>query len=343
MKDVILESALVSEMARHVPSGSVLEEPCDVALVDVDPAGESFLAVTADAVCEEVMSGLFEDPYTIGWLVIMASASDLAAAGARPIGIAVTLGIPAHFGHEARTALGRGIGDACRSLGTTCLRSDTNLDNELRASACALGLVAKDRVLTRRGARPGDALYLSGRAGLGNAYALSRFVPEQGAECFPFLPRARLKMGQVMAGLASCSMDTSDGVLATLDELAKVNDVGFAITADPASFLHPHALSACDCRRIPRWLALAGCQGEYELVFTVRPAIEERLRAAGRRTHLAARCIGHVTEEPGVFLSWGGRDVKVNSGWIRNLSVEGVHDARRYISDLVAYAQSLPV
>lgn len=343
MNQVIFEKTVISEIRRHLPRKPVVDSPCDVELVDFDPAGPSFLAVTADSICEEIASGLYSDPYIIGWVLVMVSASDLAAAGASALGVVVTLGLPEELEGGTPEDLGRGIGDACRSIGTISLGGDTNTASELTASSCAIGLVPKDRVLTRVGAHPGDVLYLSGRAGLGNAYALSRFMPETAAGPFPFLPRARLKMGRLVAEFASCAMDTSDGVVATLDELSRVNQVGFAITVDPACWLHPRALAACDSCHIPRWLALAGCQGEFELAFTVPAASAEGFLDTARERHLSPKCIGHVTEERGVFLSWGGRDVQVDSGWIRNLAVGGARDARRYISDLVAYAQSLPV
>jgi thiamine-monophosphate kinase len=162
-------------------------------------------------------------------------------------------------------------------------------------------------------------------------------------------------MGQMLPGFASSVMDTSDGVAATLDELARVNDAGFTITAEPASFLHPRAVEACQGapsapargghpgHPIPLWLVLAGCHGEFELVFTVPARLEESFAAAAREHRLCPRRIGQVTAEPGVFLAWGGRAVKIDSGWIRNLHVGGPGDVQRYIDSLVAYARSLPL
>jgi thiamine-monophosphate kinase len=287
----------------------------------------------------------------VGWVLVMASLSDLAAVGAQPIGVSVTLGLPEDIEPTDRTALAQGIGDACRSAATISLGGDTNVAQRLTASACAIGLVRKDRVLTRAGARPGDGLYLSGWAGLGSAYALWRFSPRPsegglpghpGDVPFPFLPRARLRMGQELSGFASSAMDTSDGVVATLDELSWVNEAGFAVTAEPASFLHPRALEACACHHIPPWLALAGCHGEFELVFTVPARLEERFLTTAKERRLCPRRIGQVTAEPGVFLAWGGRVVKIDAGWIRNLRVGGHGDVQRTIDSLVAYARSLP-
>lgn len=46
------------------------------------PGSRSVLALTTDAISEEIESGLYADPYLIGWMTVMVNASDLAAVGA---------------------------------------------------------------------------------------------------------------------------------------------------------------------------------------------------------------------------------------------------------------------
>ncbi len=215
------------------------------------------------------------------------------------------------------------------------------MGRELSAAALALGLVAKGEVVTRLGAAPGEGVYLSGRAGLGNAYALARLDRRGGESRFAFLPRARLDFAELLRRFASCAMDTSDGVIATLDELSRTNGVGFALTADPASILHPRAVDACRRRGIPSWLALAGCHGELELVLTVPPAEEKGfLAAAGEGPRRPAR-IGCVTERPGIALAWNGRARPIDSAWIRNLRMGETRNVKDYIDRLVGYARGL--
>jgi thiamine-monophosphate kinase len=238
----------------------------------------------------------------------------------------------------ARTALAQGIGDACRSAGTISLGGDTNVAHELTASACAIGLVRKLRVLTRAGSRPGDALYLSGPAGLGNAYGLSRFGPGATKAGEPFRPRARMEVGSFLGGRASSAMDTSDGVLATLDELARVNGVGFLVTAEPRSLLHPRASEELGRRGIPPWLALAGCHGEFELVFTVPAAEERRLAGEAGKHGVSLVHAGRVIEAPGVHFLKEGNPTPIDVQWLRDRAAEAPGDPRAYIQALVEYA-----
>ncbi len=349
----LIEKQMVARIVRHLPRRPAPGGPADVELVDFDPRSDSLLAVAADSLSEEMATGLYDDPYTVGWVTVMSPASDLAAAGARLLGVSVLLNLPGRFGRRDCMRLARGIGDACRSLGTVTLGGDTNASGELVTAACAVGLVARDRVVTRAGARPGDAVFLSGPAGLGNAYALARFDPAapgpdpasrgrgpaRASGRFPFRPRAPLEFGQLAGRYASASMDTSDGVMATLDELSRTNAAGFAITADPGAVLHPRAARQCRRRGMPAWLALAGCHGEFELVVTVPAKRVGRFVAAARRAGFNPLRLGQVVQRPGVVLAWAGRPVRIDSGWLRNQATRAARDVPAYIRALVEFAQ----
>lgn len=48
---------------------------------------DSILAITTDCIVEEIETGLYDDPYLIGWMLVVVNLSDLAAVGARPLGL----------------------------------------------------------------------------------------------------------------------------------------------------------------------------------------------------------------------------------------------------------------
>lgn len=338
MKEVIVEKRLVGEIVRHLPRRPAVDGPAEVSLADFDPRGRDFLAVAVDGLSEEIATGLYADSYTIGWMAVMSPMSDLAAAGARPLGVSVMLNLPVDLRRAERAALARGMGGACRALGTVALGGDTNVSGQYVVGACAIGLVSKDRVVTRAGARAGDLLYLSGRAGLGNAYALSRFDPANTLQSFPFRPQARLAFGELLGRYASCSMDTSDGVIATLDELSRVNGAGFVISESPNVVLDRRTVNECIRRHLPPWMALAGCHGEFEIVCSMRPASESAFLAAARKRGLTPVKLGRVVKGRGVSLAWGGKAVPIDSGWLRNRAAAAAGDVEAYIRDLARYA-----
>lgn len=294
----------------------------DAELVELPPASGGtpprLLALTTDTVAEEIASGLYTDPYQAGWVAAMASLSDLAAVAADPLGLLLAETIPPGYPERGLQKLQAGIADACATSGTWVLGGDTGIGAALSITTTAVGLVPAGRFLTRRGAKPGDALFSTGRLGRGNGYALAALG---GGPDTPFpggyYPRAKLREGSIVGEVASACMDTSDGVFATLDQLGSLNGVGFEITERWEGTIDDAAITAAGRRGLPPWFLLAGCHGEFELLFCVRPsrldALRERAQAAGWRPVE----VGVVTAEPGVRLTVDGRRVLFDTARLR--------------------------
>ena len=62
-------------------------------------------------------------------------------------------------------------------------------------------------------------------------------------------------------------MDTSDGLIATLDQLARLNGVGIRVETTFSSLLHPRVEALRAAARLPAFAFVASCHGEFELVF----------------------------------------------------------------------------
>jgi len=132
-------------------------------------------------------------------------------------------------------------------------------------------------------------------------------------------------------------MDTSDGLLATLDQLMRLNDVGFLVDAPIDRYLEPTALEVSRCFRIPPWTMLAGPHGEFELLFTMPAArVETFLHQATHHGWTPVR-LGTVVPEPGVTLHWDGRPHTLNTGAIRDLFSEVRGDPRQYLTELLKH------
>jgi thiamine-monophosphate kinase len=328
MKTTDGETTFIDALARHFtapPHRLNAIHESDAELIRLSAAGVhgtvQVLAVTTDTVAEEITAGLYADPYQAGWVAAMASLSDLAAVGADPVGIMLAETIPADYPPELLDRLQAGVGDGCASAGTYVLGGDTNFGPTISLTTTAIGLVPDGRPMTRRGVEPGDILYSSGRLGRGNGFALSALgngpdTPFSGG----YFPRARLREGAILRGYASACMDTSDGFFATLDQLGSVNAVGFNVTARWEEAIDPASLSVVHRHGLPPWFLLAGCHGEFELLFTVRPD-----RQAGLREHAGAAGwnpieIGVATGARGVRLPAGGRTLRFDTARVRALS-----------------------
>ncbi len=342
MMDLILENRRIDLIARNFPRpphrlNNIHE--ADAELVDLGEQSELLLAVTADALIEEVATGLYDEPSFIGWMLATANLSDLAAVGANPLGLLVTISSSPAQDETYLTKLAGGISDACRSLGTFVLGGDTNRGNTLTLSGCAVGLVPKNEVMKRTGARAGDKIYLSGPAGLGAVYAFLRVTGRNislGDQFFK--PAARIKEGQIIRKFASSAMDTSDGLIHTVDTLMRLNRCRFLIETRWDKTLHPAALEICRAQNLPPWLALAAVHGEFELCFTIRPDKQKALHAEAKRSGWAPIEIGEVTEGEGVSLRAADKLIPLDTASMRNIADDAGTDPKAYIENLFKIA-----
>jgi thiamine-monophosphate kinase len=217
--------------------------------VEHDAAEIDGLVVTQDAFVEEVHFRFdllsWRD---LGFRAAAANLSDLAASGADPLALIVTLGLPGHVEVADVVALYEGLNEP----GVPVRGGDTVRAPAVLLSVSALG--RSDRVPGRAGAAPGDAIVVTGPLGAaGAAFRAGRLER----------PPLRLAEGKRLGAVAHAMLDISDGLAADaahiaersgcriaielervpLAEGARVEDVGFgedyellAATPDPLGF-----------------------------------------------------------------------------------------------------------
>jgi thiamine-monophosphate kinase len=345
MKEVLENAAIdawVRGLSRAPNQVNALHES-DAELLEIASMPDHYLVITIDTVAEEIAAGLYRDPFTMGWVTVMASLSDLAAVGADPIGLVVSVGVPQGTDGAFIDRARRGMEEACRSLGVFILGGDLNAATPPAFTGSALGTVPRNALRTRLGIEPGDAVFLSGPAGGGNALGLvrlaglaDRLFPEES-----YRPSARLAEGRALRGLAGASMDTSDGVLATLDQLMRLNGRGFLVECDWPALLSRGALVLCEGTGTPPWLMLAGPHGEFELVFTVPASRIDAFAGASADRGLAPIRLGTAQERPVVTLALpSGRRVDIDMAPVRNLDPTAKSGAERYLAELAAIGRS---
>lgn len=349
------EIQLVDDLARafrRSPHQLNARHESDAEIVRV-PGTQVVLAVTTDDIAEEIESGLYRDPYLIGWMTVLINASDLAAVGSRPLGLLLNETLPQEAAADFLAALQRGIRDASEACGVPVLGGDTNFGPRLHVGATAIGIVDSARPLSRRGCEPGDVLFASGPLGLGTAFALLQLlnghaatapksvIPPSEREAVEFLPHPRLAEGRVLGSVASACMDTSDGAIATLDELMRVNALGFRVEQPIEQYLHHGALRIALGAGLPVWMMLAGPHGEFELLFTVRPNRVATLEREARRIGWQPLRLGRATREAGLRLRLEDSERAIDATRVRDLFGECGGDAEAYRAALFALHREL--
>jgi thiamine-monophosphate kinase len=163
--------------------------------------------VTQDALVEGVHFRLDRISWReLGFRAAAVNLSDLAASGAEPEGLVVTLAAPAATAVADVVGLYEGLAEA----GVPVVGGDTSAADRLVLSVTAIG--RSQRVPGRAGARPGDVLVVTGPLGAaGAAFRAARYVR----------PPLRLREGRLLARTAHALLDVSDGLARDAGHIAR--------------------------------------------------------------------------------------------------------------------------
>ncbi|HEV7639636.1 MAG TPA: thiamine-phosphate kinase [Gaiellaceae bacterium] len=208
------ELGLLAELERR---GLITGVEHDAAVLSGPPSGEHLVA-TQDALIEGVHFRLdWLDWRALGFRAAAVNLSDLAASGATPQALLVTLAVPGSTQAADVIAFYEGIAEA----GVPVAGGDTTSAVSVAISVTALG--RSPRVPGRAGARPGDLLVVTGPLGAaGAAFRERRYAP----------PPLRLEEGRLLAAAAHALMDLSDGIAADAAHIARRSGVRCAIDLD---------------------------------------------------------------------------------------------------------------
>lgn len=279
----------------------------DAALLQVPP--DRVLVAAVDTLIGGVHVDEAVAPRDLGHKALAVNLSDLAAMGADPAWALLALTVP-----QAEAAwldeLAAGLHELAARWGVAVVGGDTTR-GPLAVTVTALGTVPAAAALTRSGARPGDAVYVTGTLGdAGLALEVRagrrRLDGEAQVQVMARLerPEPRLEAGRRLRGVASSAIDVSDGLAADLGRILAASGVGAEIELDRLP-LSPALRAAC-----PRAAALElalGAGDDYELCFTVPAALEPGLQARLAGAAPIAR-IGTVTAERGLVLRGAGAE-----------------------------------
>ena len=251
---------------------------------------------------------------------IVANVSDFVAKGVRPYAGIIALGLPASLTRHDVQQLANGLRDGAKEYRFPLIGGDTNESKDLVISVSLFGVIKRNRIVLRSGARIGDIVAVTGKFGSTSAglraildkKILPQKLPRELARAV-YRPSAQLDIGMRLAatGTVTSSIDSSDGLAWSLHELSKISRIGIRVSNIPVSkaakeFATGYGYDPLD-------LALYGGE-EYNLIVTVKP---HQLTIAQKAAHGRLTPIGIVTHRAeGVHFSKDGEDVKIEmKGW----------------------------
>lgn len=228
----------------------------DAAVIEI---GGECLVLTHDAMVEGRHWLPGQSMADVAWKLVAVNLSDLAAKGAEPLGVLLgyTLG-------EGDASFVDGLREVLEAFGVPLLGGDTVAGDGARTLGCtAIGRATHRPVPARSGARPGDAVYITGAIGAAMLGFEALRDKGDGDSTAYSRPTPRLAEGAALAPNVSAMMDISDGLLLDAWRMALASDASIAIDSTLVPFADPLRRDEC-----LRW------GDDYELLFAAPSATQ---------------------------------------------------------------------
>lgn len=284
---------------------SIASDPAARGLLDdtaVIEFGNEALILTHDMMAEGVHWFSNADPADVAWKLVASNLSDLAAKGARPLGVLLGFMLGED---EWDRKFAAGLQDVLSRYDVPLLGGDTvaNRGDKRALGLTAIGAATCRPVPSRSGAQAGDLLYVTGT--LGDALAGFELIDAGFDEIGPLAnaynrPKPRLAEGQELAPLVHAMMDISDGLLLDTERMASASKVGISINL--ASIPLSRAYVSYRGDSLDSRIQAASWGDDYELLFASPPAAE---------IPAYATLVGVVTEGAGLSLHDDGRRIEL--------------------------------
>jgi thiamine-monophosphate kinase len=258
--------------------------------------------------------------YQVARKSMVSCVSDFACKGIKPRYATISLAIPQGFTRKMINELADGFARASKEFDVKIVGGDVNQGKEIVIDVSMYG-VGTSKIIPRGGAKKGDVIITSGPFGysssglkiiLGNLKAEPKFVKK--CKKSVFLPTPRLEFGLRAARYFSSSMDSSDGLSITLNDMSELSKKRFDITTIPTekdveAFAKKKGASLTD---------IVFCGGEeYEIVATVPAKKMHAVKMLAKRLNVPLFEIGRVANGKNVVLKDGKRETLLKRcGWV---------------------------
>ena len=253
----------------------------------------------------------------IGFKSLAVNLSDIAAMGARPAWATLALTVP-QASEPWLAEFANGFFELATRHDVALVGGDLTRGS-LSITVQLIGTVASGRAVTRGGGKVGDDVYVTGTLGdarLALEVIGGRITPSKIHDEFLRKrlnrPCARVAVGCLLTGIASCAIDVSDGLAADLKHLLESSGVGMELIPD--ALPRSAALSAVLSERESLAAALAGGD-DYELCFSAPVGQRQHVTAIALKCACPIARIGVLIEGNGIRYANGKRLEAADEGY----------------------------
>lgn len=213
------EDALIRRLTEGLPKNEdVITGVGDDCAVVRPARGRPLQLLKTDCIVEGVHFLRDTPPEQVGWKAVARVVSDIAAMGGTPQHALVTLVLPPGLAVAHVEKLYAGMRRCAETFGVSIVGGETSRGAQMVISVSMTGTVASSRCMRRDGAKPGDAIYVTGR--LGGSLRGHHLA---------FTPRVAEAQWLVRSFKLHAMMDISDGLAKDLPRMAQASSVEFVL------------------------------------------------------------------------------------------------------------------
>jgi thiamine-monophosphate kinase len=297
------EFELIAQLTKSLPANKsvVTGAGDDCAVLDLD-SPEKLVLFKTDAVVEGIHFTRETPPEKIGRKALARCLSDIAAMAGTPVAALVTIGLPEKFEPGFVANIYDGLNALAEKSGVAVVGGETTTNpGRILISIALIGTVARGKQILRSGAKPGDAIFVTGE--LGGSLA------ERHLEFEPRLAEARW-LAEHFA--IHAMIDLSDGLAGDLRHILKASRVGAELLKPAVPVSRAAKLRA---QKKPAFAAALTDGEDFELLFTVGSGDAVKLLDAWKMkfSKLKLSCIGKIVARDGILIRDKSGSHKLNA------------------------------
>ena len=249
---------------------------------------------------------------------VIACVSDFAAKGVKPEYGIISINLPKTISRVKIDNIVNGFKKACKEYGISIIGGDTNAGKEIVFNVCIFG--NSNNIVTRKGSKKDDLIFVTGPFGytsiglnilMNNKKEKNNFVKKSIKSVIN--PKPKLSFGLKNKKYFSSSMDSSDGLSTTLNEMAKQSGKKFIVDQMPSNKdLEDYVKK----KNLNLNSIIFNGGEEYEFVFTVPVKHRKNIIKNAKLLKTPIIEIGYVTSGKGVFLKNNNKNIIIKDlGW----------------------------
>lgn len=273
----------------------------DCALVSVPENHQ--VAITTDTLAAGTHFLATANPISVGYKALASNLSDIAAMGAKPTWVSLALTLP-EPDEEWLNGFCEGFFSLAKQHNVQLIGGDTT-KGPLSITITVQGIVPRGEALTRKGAKVGDDIYVTGFLGdsaaglevLLNTEKLIKTELEIELERRHYYSTPRVELAQRLRNLCHSALDISDGLISDLGHILKQSEMSACIDVSklPISdeLFQYFSNNSSQCQKV----ALTSGE-EYELCFTAPKENREAIKQITTLLNQNVSIIGEIVDEP---------------------------------------------